>query len=656
MTREDLRKKVLAAYTAEMANPRPKTAAFPLDGGGAVNGSSELPQDANQDNSGAGGSKRNIPKDHPYDPKSLKPMAKTLWATSVSLGHALTAYRHMSRLKSATISPDGMLGGRGYVMNVSEMRKRLYEACESLSAITDTLHDEINAPHWKPRLAELDENEADDVERFIEESQNILDNPEEDSEAEAKELEEENDDIGKDDAEGDVEENQFEEGEDTEDGLEEGALDEEADPAAVPEEGAEGEPEFEEDTDTEESLDEDETTDPLAEGEAEEPEDAEEEEASEKGKFYFGDPAEVDEALAQESGESEETPSEDGSEDAEVDSEVNPEEDNTEVDPNLEEKPGDKFEEDESEPEDQFAEEHPGLDEDDDPADGSVDPTKKKPLPDTEDSAPLEEDNGQPEKSPSDEGEESDSEDEDKAEPASQLPNTLPFKKKKKVKVKQASAFDTYDYSAPSGGPRVEERALQETYDINPSEAYPDDAWGTPSERGYDYNSPWENNLHEAQAMVPDSSSDATPTDGWDFGLGYGAKGDGAGGHENPSGEGDGTKGVWGPQSGIPGSPSSSSGDTSDSLDHINERLAQGKLPNDDEDPVARSDYYRGDKGNMVNAQADLPGEPTVPGYASPGALNTDYVYEDVETPYVRYDYTTHTYRDDPLHDWVDNK
>jgi hypothetical protein len=144
-------------------------------------------------NSPTGGQKRDIPKDHPYDPRALKPMAKMLWAMSVSLGHALTAYRQFTRLKSVTISPDGLIGGRGYVMGVKEVRQKLYEACEALSLISDTVHDEISGPHWKPRLAQLDMNDAEDVSRFIEESQRLLDNPEEEPEEEMKSIEEAND-------------------------------------------------------------------------------------------------------------------------------------------------------------------------------------------------------------------------------------------------------------------------------------------------------------------------------------------------------------------------------------------------------------------------------------------------------------------------------
>ena len=127
-------------------------------------------------------SKRKIPKNHEFDPKALKPMSKMLWAMSVSLGHALTAYRQFTKLKSVTVSPDGMLGGHGYVMSVKDIRQKLYEACEDLSAISDTVHDEINGPHWLPKLSQLDEADAKDVSRFMQESQKLLDNPEEEAE------------------------------------------------------------------------------------------------------------------------------------------------------------------------------------------------------------------------------------------------------------------------------------------------------------------------------------------------------------------------------------------------------------------------------------------------------------------------------------------
>lgn len=644
--------KVAAAFKAERANPRAKLAAFPFDGPpNQVTGSSELPQD---DDAGGGGSnRRNIPKDHPFDSRALKPMAKALWAASVSLGHALTSYRHMSRLKSSTISPDGMLGGRGYVMQVSDMRKRLYDACESLSAITDTLHDEINAPHWQPRLAELDENEAGDIERYVEESQEILEDPEHDAESEAKEIEEENDDVAKDegdetffdDDEEAEEEPQFEDAE--EEDAEEDAPEEE-EPFAEESEDA---PELEEDETEESPEPEDSEVEETDDLEADEPvtEDSEEE------------PFEEDEESAEEPPVDDEEPTDESVDEVSAD----PEDEDPETDSDApkgkefdfgvddvgdEEVPEDEevFEEDESTPQDEYREIPEGLKKPE-KFDGDSEEAASDPL-DAEDPQSDQED---------EEGEDETLEDieDEEEQTAAQLPDLKPLKKKLKKTVKQASNLDTYDYSRPTGGPRVEERALEETYDINPPEAFPSDEWGTPSQRGYDYTTPWENDLRvEAEAMVPDSSSDATPTDAWDFGLGYGAKGDGAGGYENGSGEGDGSKGVWGPQSGIPGTPAGSSGDTSAPLDHINERLAEGKLPNDGDAPVARSDYYRGDKGNLVNSQTGLPSEPVVPGQASPGLLNTNEVYEDAETPYIRYDYTTHTYRDDPLHDWVDNK
>lgn len=140
--------------------------------------------------------KRKITKDFDFNPKALKPMSRMLWAMSVSLGHALTAYRQFTKVKSATLSPDGMLGGRGYVMTVKEVRKRLYEACEALSAISDTIHDELNAPHWKPKLADLGANEVEDIKKLISDATKKLDHPEEEAEEGLDSIEEENDGPG----------------------------------------------------------------------------------------------------------------------------------------------------------------------------------------------------------------------------------------------------------------------------------------------------------------------------------------------------------------------------------------------------------------------------------------------------------------------------
>lgn len=132
--------------------------------------------------------KRDIPANHEFDKKALKPLVKTLWAMSVALGHALTAHRSFSRLKSSSFSPDGLLGGRGYVLSIKAIRQNLFESCEQLSALCDTLHDEINAPHWKPKLAELELRDINEVEKLLGDAEDWIDNPEEEAEEEAEEV------------------------------------------------------------------------------------------------------------------------------------------------------------------------------------------------------------------------------------------------------------------------------------------------------------------------------------------------------------------------------------------------------------------------------------------------------------------------------------
>lgn len=393
--------------------------------------------------------KRDIPKDHPFNPRALKPMSKALWASTVALGHALAAYREFSRLKSASVSPDGLMGGRGYMMDVRDIRQKLFEATESLSAISDTLYDEINAPHWKPKLAQLNHDDKEDVGRFIERSIEFLRSPEDEATEEMDEIEAEND-------------------------------------AESPR--------------------------------SELPDGGHSKQASRRS--FSAAVEDLTERIFQaiESG----------------------------------------------------------------------------------------------------------------CEPQPVVRDFL--------KTYMASSSLPVE-SLP--GPRVDH--LGPGQGGGPWGSYNDDE--EPVDRADttedDYVYEWENELKRASSGLP---QDSTPTEAWDFGLGYGARGQGAGDYRNPSGEGDGTKGVWGPHSGLPGAPPQPSGAAlAPAVDRaLNERGSQSLLPQDAAGPAARSDYYRGPKDNLLRGESQLPGDGSVAPWEQglPVDIDTGYVYEDLSTPYVRNDYT----------------
>jgi hypothetical protein len=113
-----------------------------------------------------------------YSPDSLRNLAKILWAAQRAHSYSMAALRAFSKMPSSEFSPDGLLGGRGYIQQVKEMRVQLGQAVEVLSSFTDTVHDEINAEHWAgaPEVPAVQElvNDADQVkanpEEFVENS------------------------------------------------------------------------------------------------------------------------------------------------------------------------------------------------------------------------------------------------------------------------------------------------------------------------------------------------------------------------------------------------------------------------------------------------------------------------------------------------------
>ena len=113
-----------------------------------------------------------------FEPRHLKPLAKSLRSALMALGHAISAYNAFTRIKSRNISPDGNLGGLGYVQKITDMRRQLMNCVEALSAYTDTVYDEMHAPHWNSKEDTLDARTRAEVREIVEQSEGIREDPE----------------------------------------------------------------------------------------------------------------------------------------------------------------------------------------------------------------------------------------------------------------------------------------------------------------------------------------------------------------------------------------------------------------------------------------------------------------------------------------------
>lgn len=142
-----------------------------------------------------GPSEREITKDFTFNPTQLKPLAQTLRSALMALGHATSAYNAFVKIKSRNISPDGSLGGKGYIQKITDMRRQLMNVIEALSAATDTIYDELQAPHWDPAEDRLDSREREEVREIVEDAEEIKADPEAWAEDEEAEMDEE--DTGK---------------------------------------------------------------------------------------------------------------------------------------------------------------------------------------------------------------------------------------------------------------------------------------------------------------------------------------------------------------------------------------------------------------------------------------------------------------------------
>lgn len=144
-------------------------------------------------------------KGYEWSPDALRDLAKILWAGQRAHSYAMAALRIFSKMPSSEFSPDGLLGGRGYIQSVKDLRAGVANAVETLSSFTDTVHDEINASHWNPV------EEKADIKNLVDGAKDVKENPEKFVEEEFEDEEEgeplvnpvaENPEIEKDDEDG----------------------------------------------------------------------------------------------------------------------------------------------------------------------------------------------------------------------------------------------------------------------------------------------------------------------------------------------------------------------------------------------------------------------------------------------------------------------
>lgn len=139
-----------------------------------------------------GSQERQINPDFAFNPRNTKSLAKVLRSTNAAMGHAMSAYAIFTKIKSADVSPDGSLGGKGYIQKIAEMRRAYMNVVEALSAMSDTLYDEIRAPHWSAVSRQDDPEEREEVEQIVEDALEIKEDPEGWAEDQEEEMDEAN--------------------------------------------------------------------------------------------------------------------------------------------------------------------------------------------------------------------------------------------------------------------------------------------------------------------------------------------------------------------------------------------------------------------------------------------------------------------------------
>jgi len=113
-----------------------------------------------------------------FKDQGIKAIAQTYKHLAKAFMEIAKANNTFSSCKSSQISPDGRLGGKGYVLTIKDIRGSLGNIMNGVSELIDTFHDEVNSPYLKRTVLEdnpIIKEILDNAEEIIDKAEDIED-------------------------------------------------------------------------------------------------------------------------------------------------------------------------------------------------------------------------------------------------------------------------------------------------------------------------------------------------------------------------------------------------------------------------------------------------------------------------------------------------
>lgn len=117
-----------------------------------------------------------------FKDKGIRSIATTYKQLAEAFMLISKASNTFSSCKSSEISPDGKLGGKGYIIPIKDIRVIMTNVLNAVSELIDTFHDEVNSPYWKKTTVE--DNPI--VKELLNEADNYLEEAETEKKSDAE--------------------------------------------------------------------------------------------------------------------------------------------------------------------------------------------------------------------------------------------------------------------------------------------------------------------------------------------------------------------------------------------------------------------------------------------------------------------------------------